>query len=41
MPWYDVAVLTDPDIKAIFAYLGSIKPIANAVPASIPAKNQR
>lgn len=39
MPWYDVAVLTDPDIKAIFAYLGSIKPIANAVPAPIPPKN--
>ncbi|HUP06185.1 MAG TPA: diheme cytochrome c-553 [Caldimonas sp.] len=38
MPWYDVAVLTDRDIKAIFAYLRSIKPIDNAVPAPIPPK---
>jgi mono/diheme cytochrome c family protein len=38
MPWYDVAVLTDPDLKAVFAYLQSIKPIRNAVPQPVPPK---
>jgi hypothetical protein len=38
MPWFDVAVLTDPDLKAMFAYLKSMKPIQNPVPAPIPPK---
>jgi cytochrome c553 len=38
MPWYDIAVLTDQDIKALFAYLKSLKPIQNQVPAPIPPK---
>ena len=37
MPWYDYAKLTDPDLKAIFAYLKSIKAVRNQVPASVPA----
>ena len=37
MPWYDFAKLTDPDLKAIFAYLKSLKPIKNQVPAAILA----
>jgi hypothetical protein len=37
MPWYDYAKLTDADLKAIFAYLKSIKPVKNQVPASVPA----
>lgn len=36
MPWYSLANLSDDDLKAIFAYLRSIKPIKNAVPAPIP-----
>ncbi len=36
MPWFDLAKLNDDDLKAIFAYLQSIKPIKNAVPAPIP-----
>lgn len=36
MPWYNLAKLSDDDLKAIFAYLRSIKPIKNAVPAPIP-----
>jgi len=36
MPWYSLAVLTDGDLKAIFAYLHSIKPIENQVPQPIP-----
>jgi mono/diheme cytochrome c family protein len=37
MPWYDLAKLTDADLKAIFAYLKSIKPVRNQVPAAVPA----
>jgi len=40
MPWFDIAVLNDADLKAIFAYLKSMKPIQNPVPAPIPAKTQ-
>jgi len=40
MPWYDYAKLTDADLKAIFAYLKSLKPIKNQVPASVPAPRQ-
>jgi mono/diheme cytochrome c family protein len=36
MPWFDIAVLNDTDLKAIFAYLKSVKPIQNPVPAPIP-----
>jgi len=36
MPWFDVAVLTDQDLKALFAYLQSLKPISNQVPQPIP-----
>jgi cytochrome c553 len=36
MPWFDVAVLNDADMRALFAYLKSLKPIANLVPAAIP-----
>jgi mono/diheme cytochrome c family protein len=37
MPWQDYAKLTDADLKAIFAYLRSLKPVKNQVPASVPA----
>ncbi len=35
MPWMYIAKLTPDDQKAIFAYLKSIKPIKNAVPAPV------
>jgi mono/diheme cytochrome c family protein len=38
MPWFDVAVLNDQDMSALFAYLKSLKPIANLVPAPVPPK---
>lgn len=38
MPYMSIASLTDADIKAIFAYLASIKPVANAVPRPIAPK---
>ena len=37
MPWFNYAKLTDADLKAIFAYLKSLKPVKNQVPASVPA----
>ncbi len=38
MPWFDVAMLTDQDLKALFGYLKSVKPISNPVPQPIPPK---
>jgi len=37
MPWQDIGKMTDSDLKAIFAYLKSIKPVKNQIPASVPA----
>jgi mono/diheme cytochrome c family protein len=37
MPWVNYAKLTDDDLKAMFAYLKSIPPIRNAVPAAVIA----
>lgn len=37
MPWQNVASLTDDDLKAVFAYLRSIKPVHNQVPDAIVA----
>ena len=36
MPWFNFAKGTDEDLKAIFAYLQSLKPIKNKVPAASP-----
>jgi mono/diheme cytochrome c family protein len=36
MPWEDFAKMTDEDLKAIFAYLNTLKPVENIVPAPIP-----
>lgn len=41
MPWDNFAKLSDDDLKAIFAYLKSLKPIENQVPQSIPADLNR
>jgi mono/diheme cytochrome c family protein len=38
MPWFGLAGLTDRDLKAILAYLKSLKPIQNQVPQPIPPK---
>ena len=38
MPWGHFKGITDTDMKAIWAYLRSIKPIKNKVPESIPSK---
>jgi cytochrome c553 len=36
MPWQYFGKMTDDDLKAIFAYLRTIKPISNHVPDPIP-----
>ena len=36
MPWQGYSQMPDEDLKAIFAYLKSIKPVNNAVPMAIP-----
>ena len=41
MPWREFAKLTDEDLGAIFAYLGSIAPIDNMVPDPISPTGER
>jgi hypothetical protein len=36
MPWPTIGQMTDQDLKAIYAYLKTIKPIYNEVPQPIP-----
>jgi cytochrome c553 len=38
MPTDNLAALTDSDLKAVFAYLKSLKPIKNQVPPPLPPK---
>ena len=35
MPWPNFAQMTDEDLKAVFAYLKSTKPVRNIVPTPI------
>jgi hypothetical protein len=41
MPWFDIAPMTDHDLRAIFAYLRSLKPIENAVPDPMSPTGER
>ena len=41
MPWQTIGMATDADLKAIFAYLKSLKPIENAVPDPISPTGER
>jgi hypothetical protein len=36
MPWPEISRMTDDDLRAIWAYLGTIPPITNHVPDPIP-----
>jgi hypothetical protein len=36
MPWQGYSKLKDNDLKAIFAYLKTVKPVNNPVPMAIP-----
>lgn len=37
MPWESIGNLSDNDLRAMFAYLQSLKPIDNNVPAPVPS----
>ena len=37
MPWFNYAKMSDDDLRAVFAYLRSIKPVRNQVPDAIVA----
>jgi len=39
MPWFNYAEMPDKDLEAIFAYLQSLKPVANRVPEPIPPEH--
>ncbi|HET6272196.1 MAG TPA: diheme cytochrome c-553 [Bacteroidota bacterium] len=41
MPWQMIGQATDADLRAIFAYLKSLKPIENAVPDPISPTGER
>ncbi|MCC6281349.1 MAG: diheme cytochrome c-553 [Saprospiraceae bacterium] len=36
MPWFNIAKMTDDDLRAMFVYLKSLKPVKNVVPNPIP-----
>ncbi len=38
MPWQNLSRATDGDLKAMFAYLKTVKPVRNRVPMPIPPK---
>lgn len=38
MPWQNVARMTDEDLKSVYAYLRSLKPIRNQVPEPVIAQ---
>jgi mono/diheme cytochrome c family protein len=38
MPWQSIGQMTDQDLKDVFAYLMSLKPVENKVPDPIPPK---
>jgi mono/diheme cytochrome c family protein len=38
MPWQNLNAMTDDDLKAVFAYLRTVKPIRNEVPDAVVAQ---
>jgi len=40
MPWQAIGQMPDDDLKAIFAYLKSLPPVNNPIPAPIPPPGQ-
>lgn len=37
MPWQNYTDMSDADMKAVFVYLKSLRPVSNVVPAYVPA----
>lgn len=41
MPWFNYGKMTDDDLRSLYAYLRSIKPVHNRVPTPLePAPTQ-
>ena len=40
MPWFNYAKMTDEDLKSVYAYLRTLKPIKNQVPDAVLAQQQ-
>ncbi len=38
MPWFNLAGMSDKDLKDLFAYLHTVKPVVNKVPDPLPPK---
>jgi len=38
MPWFNYAKMTDEDLKSVYAYLRTVKPVRNEVPDAIVAQ---
>lgn len=36
MPWFNYALMSDEDLQAVYAYLRSLPPVKNVVPAALP-----
>ncbi len=36
MPWQTIGQMTDEDLRAVFAYLKTIKPVHNVIPVPVP-----
>lgn len=41
MPWYNLSKLNDDDLKSIYAYLKSVKPVHNVVPQPVFAQGPK
>jgi hypothetical protein len=41
MPWQGYGKMTDEDLKSVFAYLRSIPPVKNEVPAYEPPAKKK
>lgn len=39
MPWKEISELEDEDLKAVYKYLRTVKPVKNKVPDSVPLQN--
>jgi len=39
MPWKEISELKDDDLKAVYQYLKTVKPVKNKVPESVPLHN--
>ena len=39
MPWKEISELRNEDLKAVYKYLRTVKPVKNKVPESVPLNN--